>query len=269
MRGVSAKALTSVLESVDQQVENGADAHGLGDELFEFVALLDSEPGLRRILTDPSTETTAQEGLVHRILGDRLGAATLEVIGTAVRSRWSATRDMSDALEQAGVAAHVAGADKAGRLDEVEDELFRFGRVVVSDAQLRSALTDRGVPAGPKRTLVDRLLAEKASPATVSLARQAAVARAKGFEATLAEFAEFAASRRNRLVATARVAAALSDQEKQRLATALGRKYGRDVHVNVVVDPSVVGGVAVEVGEDIIDGTVSSRLEDARRRIAG
>ncbi|UYM05981.1 F0F1 ATP synthase subunit delta [Solicola gregarius] len=269
MRGVSAKSLIPVLEAVDQQVAGGADAHVLGDELFEVVALFDAEPRLRRTLTDPSTETAAQEGLVRQILGDRLDASTLDVVGAAVRGRWSAARDLADGLEQAGVTAHVAGADKAGRLDEVEDELFRFGRVVAGDAALRSALTDRGVQAGPKRTLVGNLLSEKASAATVALARQASVARAKGFEATLDEFAEIAASRRNRLVATARVAAPLSDDEKTRLAAALGRKYGRDVHVNVVIDASVVGGVSVEVGEDIIDGTVASRLEDARRRIAG
>lgn len=269
MRGVSAKSLEQVLASVDQQVADGADAHTLGDELFGVVALLDDEVSLRRVLTDPSTETEAQEALARRILGERVSAPSLEVIGSAVRGRWSSTRDLPDALELGGVVAHVAGADKSNTLEDVEDELFRFGRVAEGDPELRSVLTDRAVSADRKAKLVDDLLDGKASAATVSLVRQATAARAKGFEATLREFAEVAANRRNRLVATVRVAAPLSDQDKERLAAALGRQYGRDVHPNVIVDPSVIGGVSVEIGEDVIDGTVASRLEEARRRIAG
>ncbi|MDN5852040.1 MAG: F0F1 ATP synthase subunit delta, partial [Actinomycetia bacterium] len=230
MRGVSAKSLEQVLAAVDQQVADGADAHALGDELFGVVALLDDEVSLRRILTDPSTETEAQEGLARRILGERVGAPTLEVIGSAVRGRWSSTRDLPDALELGGVVAHVDGADKAGRLEDVEDELFRFGRVAAGDAELRSVLTDRAVPAGRKQKLVDDLLEAKAYAATVSLASQATAARSKGFEATLRDFAEIAADRRDRLVATVRVAAPLSEQDKERLAAALGRQYGREVH---------------------------------------
>lgn len=269
MRGVSAKSLEQVLETVDQQVAGGAEANALGDELFGIVALLDAEVSLRRTLTDPSTETSAQEGLARRILGERVGSGALEVLSTGVRGRWSSSRDLPDALEQAGVAAHVAGADRVGGLAEVEDELFRFGRVAAGDPELRSVLTDRSAPAGPKAKLVDDLLAGKATAATVSLVRQAAVARVKGFEVTLKAFADAAASRRDRLVATVRVAAPLSDADKERLAAALGHQYGREVHTNVIVDPAVVGGVAVEIGEDVIDGTVASRLEDARRRIAG
>lgn len=268
MRGVSAKSLERVLGAVDQEVVGGADAHALGDELFGIVALLDVEVSLRRILTDPSTETEAQEGLARRILGERVGSPTLVVIGAAVRGRWSSTRDLPDALEQAGVLAHVAGADRSGRLEEVEDELFRFGRVTAGDPELRAVLTDRGIPAGPKSKLVDDLLADVASTATVSLVRQATAARTKGFEATLRDFAEVAATSRGRLVAIVRVAAALDDRAKERLAAALGRQYGREVHTNVIVDPGVIGGVSVEIGEDVIDGTVASRLEDARRRIA-
>lgn len=269
MRGVSAKSLEQVLAAVDRQVADGAQPHALGDELFGVVALLDDEVSLRRVLTDPSTETEAQEGLARRILGERVGTATLEVIGAAVRGRWSSTRDLSDALELAGVVAHVAGADKSGSLEDVEDELFRFGRVATGDSELRSVLTDRAVPVDRKAKLVDDLLAGKASAATISLARQATAARSKGFEATLRDFAEVAADRRDRLVATVRVAAPLSQEDKERLAAALGRQYGREVHPNVVVDPSIIGGVSVEIGEDVIDGTVATRLEDARRRIAG
>ena len=87
--------------------------------------------------------------------------------------------------------------------------------------------------------------------------------------AAVEEYQRIAAAHRNRLVATVRVASALSDQDAQRLSGVLARQYDRPVHLNVVVDPEVIGGIRVEIGDDIIDGTVSSRLDEARRRLAG
>lgn len=269
MRGVSAKSLQRVLESVDRVVDGGADAGRLGDELFAVARLLDAEPALRRTLTDPSTETDAQEGLARSILGEKVGVAALEVVGAAVQGRWSSSRDMVDGLERAGVTAHVAGAERHGQLDDVEDELFRFGRFVAGDPELRGVISDRTVPVDAKQQLVDTLLAGKSTAPAYALSRQAVVARADSFERTLEVFGDLAAARRERLLATVRSAYALAEGEKQRLAVALGRQYGREVHVNVIVDESVVGGLSVEIGDDIIDGTVSARLEDARRRIAG
>lgn len=269
MRGVSARSLDQVLARVDTEIDAGADAGGLGDELFDVVALLDAESRLRRMLTDPSTETSAQEALVRKVLQGKVGAPTLEVIAVAVAGRWSSSHDLSDGLEQAGVAAHVVGAEKRGRLHGIEEELFRFGRVVESHHELRQVLTDRTIPAGAKQKLVQTLVHEKVGPHCESLIKQAVRARTAPFASKLAYFGELAAARRNRLVATARSAYPLGDDEVRRLGDALGHKYGREVHVNSIVDRSVIGGLSVEIGEEIIDGTVASRLEDARRRMAG
>lgn len=269
MRGVSARSLGTVLERVDQEVGRGADAGMLGDELFAIVALLDSEPGLRRIFTDPSTETSAQEGLARRILGSRVTESTMNVLAVAVDCRWSSARDLPDGLERAGMNAHVEAAEKAGQLDALEDELFRFGRIVAADVELRRAIGDRTVDLATKQRLVERLLSQKVTASTLALIRQAVVAREKSFEYTLARFGELAAARRERLLATVRAAYSLNAEERVRLAAALSRKYGQDVHVNVIVDPNVIGGLSVEIGDEVIDGTVASRLEDARRRMVG
>lgn len=269
MRGVSARSLTTVLETVDQEVAGGADGTRLGDELFSVVALLDAEVGLRRILTDPSTETAAQEGLARTLLGDRVSPPTLKVVASAIGCRWSSARNLPDALERAGVAAHVAHAERIGELDALEDELFRFGRVVAAESELRRVVGDRTAPAAPKQQVVERLLAGKTTAATLALVKQAVVAREKSFESTLDEFGGLAAARRRRLVATVRAAYTLDHAERDRLAAALGRKYGQEVHVNVIVDEGVLGGLSVEIGDEIIDGTVASRLSDARRRMAG
>jgi F-type H+-transporting ATPase subunit delta len=266
MRGISAKSLNEVLTAVDAASGSMSD---LGAELFGVVSTLDGEPALRRVLTDPSTEAPAKVGLVKQIFGSQVGKDTLGVLNAAVSGRWASPRDLTDALETAGVAAHVAAADAAGDLDALETELFEVGRLVRSDAELRQTISDRTIPAEAKAGLLANLLGGKVTDATLALAAQAAAARTGSFEKALSAFGETAAARRKRLIAEVRVAYELDDAEKTRLAEALAAKYGRDVHLNIVVDPSIVGGIAVSVGDEVVDGSMSTRLEVARRRLAG
>lgn len=266
MRGISAKSLVEVLKAVDA-AEGSLDE--LGDQLFGVVDVLDSAPALRRLLTDPGTEMASQAELASTVFGGKIGDSALNVVKTAAQHRWSSGRDFADGLEIAGVSAHVAAADKAGDLDDLETQLFDFGRAVAGDSELRQVITDRAVPAAPKAKLVGSLLDGKVSVATVALAKQAVAARTGSFEKALEAFTRTAADRRNRLLAEVRVAYELGDDEKQRLATALAAKYGREVHINTILDPGVIGGISVAIGDQIVDGSISSRLEDARRRIAG
>ncbi|MET0767540.1 MAG: F0F1 ATP synthase subunit delta [Aeromicrobium sp.] len=266
MRGISAKSLADVLAAVDAATDTTGD---LGPELFEIVATLDREPALRRVLTDPSTEPEAKAGLASSVFGAQISADALTVLQSAVRGRWASGRDLTDGLETAGVTALVAAADAAGELDAVETELFEIGRLVRSDGELRQAVSDRGIAPGAKAGLLANLLGGKVSSTTLALASQAAAARTGSFEKALAAFGETAAARRNRLLAEVRVAYELSEDEKHRLAAALGKKYGRDVHLNIVVDPSVIGGITASVAGEVVDGSMSTRLEVARRRLAG
>jgi len=114
-----------------------------------------------------------------------------------------------------------------------------------------------------------QLLDGKALPATVTLAKQALAGTYRTVTAALATYREVTAEVRGEAVATVRVARALSDADQKRLAEVLGRQYATTVHLNVVVDPDVIGGVRVEIGDEVIDGTIASRLDDARRRLVG
>lgn len=266
MRGISAKSLVEVLAAVDAAKGSTSD---LGAELFGVVSTLDGAPALRRVLTDPSTEAQAKVALAKDLFGSKVGKDTVAVLEAAVSGRWASSRDLTDALETAGVAAEVAAADAAGELDALETELFEVERLVRSDADLRQVVSDRGVPAEGKASLLAALLEGKVTGSTLALATQAAAARAGSFEKVLSSFADVVAARRSRLLAEVRVAYELGNAEKTRLAKALATKYGRDVHLNIVVDPSVVGGIAVSVGDEVVDGTMSTRLEVARRRLAG
>jgi F-type H+-transporting ATPase subunit delta len=251
MRGVSAETREAVLAVVDRQVSDGADAAELGDDLFAVVGVLDAQPALRRMLTNPSSSSDAKNGLVARLFDGKIGAPAFE------------------ALEDAGVEAHLAGAERSGDLESAEDELFRFSRVVHGNPALRAALSDRTMSVARKRELVGALLEKRALSATVSLVKQAVAARRRAFELTLEDYVEVAAARRNQLVATVRAAYDLDLDQRERLATALQGLYGKPVHINVVVEPSLLGGATIEVGGEVIDSSVSGRLEQARRKMAG
>ncbi|MRK01083.1 F0F1 ATP synthase subunit delta [Aeromicrobium sp. S22] len=266
MRGISAKSLDEVLAAV------GAVTSGLGDlggELFGVVAVLDQNPVLRRVLTDPSTESPARAGLAQQVFGPRVSPDAARIVEIAATGRWASGRDMSDGLELAGVTALVAAADAAGELSAVETELFEVGRLVRSDGELRQTVSDRALPVAAKTQLLVDLLGDKVTGTTLALTSQAVAARTGSFERALAAFAETAAARGNRLLAEVRVATALDAGEEERLAAALAAKYGRDIHLNIVIDPAVIGGITVSVAGEVVDGSMSTRLEIARRRLAG
>ncbi len=268
MRGPSAQATEAVLDRVAESVAGGADATELGEELVATSRVLDSQPVLRRVLTDPSVEGDRKVELVEGLLHD-LDDTTLAVVSHACRQRWSGSKDIVDALEQGGVTAFLVAAETAGELDEVEDELFRFARIVEAEPRLREALGDRTAPAVARQQLVDNLLADRAGDSTVALARTAVAGRHRSVTAALAGMQRMAAARRDRLVAVVRVAQPLDESLRERLSGALAQMFEHDLQLNVIVDPEVMGGARVTVGDYVIDGTVSTRLADAHRRLAG
>ena len=265
-RGASAEAFEAASRELGTVVPGAADPAKVGDDLFSVVAVLRSEPGLRRVVTDVSLPAQAKSGLVREILGGKIDDGALSVVVTAVERRWTAARDLADALEQLGVVAVVRSADDAGRL---ADELFSFAQLVKELPELRDALSDPARSIEDKRTLVRSLLEGKATPATVRLVEQSLAGTHRTVGVALEEYQRVASEVHGEGVATVHVAHPLSDAELERLGTSLARQYGRPVHLNVVVSPDVVGGIRVEIGHDVIDGTVSSRLDEARRKLVG
>jgi F-type H+-transporting ATPase subunit delta len=162
----------------------------------------------------------------------------------------------------------VAAAEKARRLDAVEDELFRVGRLVAAHSELRMALADRSAPVESRVALVGQLLRGKVSEETMLLVGQAvAHPRERSFDATVELYGEVAAERRSRVIALVTAAVPLTERQRDRLVSALSRLYGHEVHLNVEIDSDLIGGVRVEIGDEVIDGSVATRLDEAHRRL--
>ena len=155
-----------------------------------------------------------------------------------------------------------------GFLDEVEDELFRFARLLEGNDELRSVLTDQAVPAERRRGVVEELLGPKASPVTTNLvAMVVGAGRARQLPAIIDELVRRAAAEHRREVAEVRSAIPLDADQMTRLAAALANATGKEVEVKVIVDPSVLGGLVAQVGDTVIDGTIRTRLEQLRETI--
>ncbi|TLF82196.1 F0F1 ATP synthase subunit delta [Nocardia cyriacigeorgica] len=239
-----------------------------GSELFAVVAVLDDQRSLRVALADVSVPGSARAELSERVFGGKVSVATQAVLTTAVAQDWSRTADLVDTLELLGQEALLESAADSGRLDAVEDELFRLGRIIADNPDLEQALSDRAKPESARRELITRLLTGKAEPITVTLAEQAVTRQKTGLGVAFDELSDLAASRRDQIVAHVRAAIALTAPQKERLAASLQRIYGKPVTVHVQVDASLLSGLVVRVGDDVIDGSAVGRLERLRRELA-
>ncbi len=269
MRGASAESQEALVGGVDAAIDNGGDGNRIADDLFGVSRLLATQPSLRRILTDPSRPGDDKGQLVRQLFGGKVDDASVELLAWAVSRRWAATRDLGDALEHLGVIAVVKAADRDGEADRLEEELFVFSQAVNDSPELRDALSDPARSGEDKQQLLHGLLEGKVTAGTMRLAQQSTAGSHRTVTVALDEYQKIAAAHRHRLVAMVTVARPLGDDESRRLADALGRQYDRPVHINTVVDPDVIGGIRVEIGDDVIDGTVVNRLDEARRRLAG
>jgi len=272
MHGRSRDALAGALDELDTRLaedSDGARSNEISEGLYAVGALLDREPALRRAFTDPASSPDSRRDLAVRLLSDQLPAQPLEVLQGLVARPWDAAADLREAVEQLAANAAMRAAEAGGSLDEVEDELFRFGRLLEREPALRAALTDPGLPDERKTDLLGDLLSG-ASPITLRLVELAVTRpRAGSLESRLDDLSELAAKRRERYVAKIRVARELDDDLAERLSRALARLYGRQVELQVEIDPDVLGGVEVRVGDEIVNGTIAAQLSQAARRFAG
>jgi F-type H+-transporting ATPase subunit delta len=271
MHGASRQALKSVRERLTA-LSGDLDASAmsdLGEGLLSVVRLLDREGNLRRTLGDPALDAGAKQRLVEGLLGSQLDARAVALLQEVVGHRWSSARELVDAVEVLGVTAVFLVAESAGELDQVEDEMFRFASTLSGEPELRAVLTDRALDVERKQALIDGLLDGKVKAGTKRIVQALVITpRGRTLEDGLKEYAGLAAEVRSRTLATVTTAVPLDDSQRERLTASLSAQLGRQVQLQSQVDPRVVGGVLVRVGDEVIDGSTRHRLAEARRSLS-
>jgi F-type H+-transporting ATPase subunit delta len=251
--------------------EEASGRHGLdqvAEELAAFTRLIVRERRLRAPLVDPALPADARRGLLNDLGHGQLEPATVELLATLAEHQRIAPRQLPDLLAELAAQASFAAADAAGDLDRVEDDLFRFGTVVQRTPPLRAALTDPALPLERKHALVGDLLAGRAHPRSVALvALLLDLDQGRELDRSCLALAELAATRRNRVVADVRTAVPLDEEREARLAETLAGVIGKPVELRCTVDASIMGSVVVRIGDEVFDGSVRSRIEQARERL--
>jgi F-type H+-transporting ATPase subunit delta len=253
------------LSSLDRMLDDSQVGGSFATEMFAVVDALEGSATLRRAVTDPGTPEGARRALVHGLLDGKVDKAVVDLVAESATLRWAGGRTFAAALERQAVRGQLIVADRGGELDDTEDQLFRFARLVESNPELRNLLGDRAIELSKRQELVEGLLSGRATVPTIVLGKRAVAARERTFGQTIEGYVTLAAAQKNRALATVRVAKPLSSDQRNRLRAALSKQVGRDVAIQEIVDPDVLGGMRVEIGDEVFEGTVSDRLEEARR----
>ena len=269
MRSASRQALIALITRFDE-VTGGLDDQGLSttaDDLASVAALLDHETVVTRYLTQPAEDAAPRVQLAVRLLDGKISVSALDLVKAAVAERWSVDTDLIDAIEHLARQALLVRAERTGQVDAVEDQLFRFSRVLDAQPRLDTLLSDTAASAEGRIALLRNVLqraAGDANPIAVALLSQTVeLLRGEHAGSAVAELAKVAVARRGEIVARVGAAAELSQAQDTRLTAVLGRIYGHPVTIQTQIDPALLGGLSIAVGDEVIDGTLASRLAAA------
>lgn len=238
----------------------------LAEELFAASRVIADSTQFRALLSDPSGTAVEKKAAIAAVFGAAVGTTAQDVLLDAVARRWSADRDLVAGIEELGYRATAISAAASVSIDR---ELFEFSAVVSSNSELELAVGSKLDAAGNKVILVERLLAKQASPQTMAIVRHLVQApRGRRFGAAIQQAAAIVADQAGLSVATITSATPIAAAQLARLEKGLAASFGRALRVNQVIDPDIIGGVRVQVGDQIIDGSVASKLSQLRLQLS-
>jgi F-type H+-transporting ATPase subunit delta len=236
-------------------------------ELFSAGRIIGESSQLISILSDAAIEPAEKQAALRAVFGTGLGETTLALLGVAVSHRWSRQDDLLAGIEELGLRAAAESAPASVNIDA---ELFAFGEAVMSDSELELAVSSKLGSTESKVALVEALLAKKASPQTLAIVRHLMQQpRGRRIGELLRTAASIVADQAGLSVATVTSAKPVPAAQLARLQDGLAKTYGRELTFNLVVDPDLIGGLRVQVGDDVIDGSVASKLKELRLQLAG
>ena len=268
--GSSRASVSTLRKSLAQVVEkqSATDAAVFATNLFTILSVISTSIGVRRALTDNSRDASAKAELISNLFGKNISSPAQSLLALAASLRWSSPGEIADAIENLAVEAEAAAADKNGELERLENQLFDFARVLRANPELRQALNTSADTDQGKISLLESVVKGKYVNSTLNLLRRViSLRRGRSIDSTLAAYSHYVSARKDRLVAHVKSAVELSDAQLTKLVAALSKQMGRDVHINVEIDPRVLGGISVRYADDVIDGTISNRLTQAGRAL--
>ena len=272
MRSASRQSLAALVDKFDEL------AAGLGPDQLSTVAgdlasaakLFSGERILTRHLADPANDPSPKLGLLETLLEGKVNGTALEVLKAAVSGRWSSDANLVDAVEYAARLALLVRAERESQAGDVEDELFRFGRILDAQPRLVTLLSDYTAAAAGRIKLLNDVLESGSgvNPTTAQLLSQTIeLLRGERADDAVIDLAELAVARRGEVVAHVSAAADLADTQRNRLSEVLTRIYGHPVSVQLQINPELLGGLNIAVGDEVIDGTLSSKLAAAETKL--
>ncbi|HEY0258644.1 MAG TPA: F0F1 ATP synthase subunit delta [Lacisediminihabitans sp.] len=238
----------------------------MAEELFSAGRIINESSQLVSILTDPSVAAARKQQALEAVFGDGLGAKSLTLLGVVVSHSWSRQDDLLAAIEELGLRAAAESAPASANID---GELFAFGAAVSSDAALELAVGSKLGGVDSKLALIDSLLAKKVTAQTLAIVRHLVQQpRGRRIGELLNTAASIVADQAGLSLATVTSATPIAPEQLGRLQQGLAKSFGRELKINLIVDPDIIGGLRVQVGDDVIDGSVASKLKELRLQLA-
>ncbi|WP_019200289.1 F0F1 ATP synthase subunit B/delta [Tsukamurella sp. 1534] len=270
LRASSRESVRALSAGFDKRVESLSDDElaRVSEDLADVVHVLNEQPVLRKHLSESSESAEAKRQLVSNLFGGKISDGAVVFVQDAAASKWSEPVDFANAVERQARVGALLGAERAGQLDATEDELFRAGRILEAEPKLTSMLSDTRVPADSRIALLDKVFGAQVNKYTAALLRQTVrLLRVGRVDAGVASIADLAAARRGESVAVVESAVALTDAQRDRAADLLARIYQRKIAVQTEVVPELLGGLRITVGNEVIEGDIASRLDQAAEQL--
>jgi len=268
--GSSRVSVQTLRKSLDEIVskQSASDAAVFASDLFTILTVLSTSIGVRRALTDNARDVSAKAELISNLFGKNISSQAQALLASASALRWSNPGEIADAIENLAVQAESACADKNGELEKVESQLFDFAQVLRANPELRQALNTSADTDQSKVSLLEAIVVGKYLTSTINLLRRVVtLRRGRSIDATLAAYAHYVSTRKDQVVAHVKSAVVLSDSQLAKLVATLSKQVGKDVRINLEIDPKVLGGISIRYADDVIDGTVINRLAEAGRAL--
>ena len=244
------------------QAVSGVGAADVAD-VFAVGRALADHPALVRALGDYSADQAAKKKLVDQVF-QKASAKTKTLLHHLVTSSWSTPGDLLAGIEEAGIraAAEAATGDLAGELLEVD-------RMIKSQPDIQLALSGKRAPGAAKEAMVSSLLGKKVSPEAYAIVSHlVAQPRNRRITQSIPQAAETVCDQRGVGLAEVRTATVLGDAQQKTISTMLDAQFGRPHYIDQVIEPGMVGGVRIRVGDHVIDHSVATQLADMRRQLA-